>query len=393
MRIAINADILAEPQSTNGRYLAQLLEALGTIDGVNEYLLLSQREISSRPPTPSTFTWEEAAVSAPSEQIRRLRWEQRTFPESARRRDARLLFIPYFAPAIAATVPMIVAVHDLVPFALPEYRPASAAWIYQQVILGRALKRVVFAISMSEFAKSEIIRLLDLPAERILCIPSAPDPAFRPTTDAATHRALRTRYGLGERFLLYSGGFDVRKNVPMLVGAFAAALHRAGDSALQLFIVGNSDALGTSPLYPDWRPLARRFGIESRIVSADVPIAELPALYSMTTGFIYPSQYEGDGQHVLEALACGAPVIVADHPALLEAVGGAALTFPLAKLSDGTSNAAMRALTLQIARLVSAPELREEYRQRALARVKQFSWAQTAAEMSALFADVVGISH
>ena len=392
MRIAINADALSEPQSATARYLTQLIAALGTIDGVNEYLLLSQHLIQERPATPSTFTWDDAATSGPSERLRRVNWEQHTFPDAARRRDAKMLFIPYFAPPYRSSLPVIMTVLDLVPLALPDYRP-TATRLYQQIILEAATKRATYVIAGSEFAKSEMIRLLDLPAERIMTIPNAPAPLFRPVSDMAQLRAVKARYGLGERFLMYSGGFDVRKNVPMLVGAFAAAAHRAGDPTLQLLIAGDVAPLGSGPLYPDWRPLVHRFGASSRVISADVAEEDLPALYSMTSGFIYPSQYEGDGQHALEALRCGAPVIVSDHPALQEAVGSAALTFPLAKLSDGTANAAMRALSNQIVRLVTTPSLRDEYRQRGLARVKQFSWAQTAAEMSALFAEVVGIRH
>lgn len=391
MRIAVNADALSEPQSVTGRYLMQLIAALGTIDGVNEYLILSQRPIHERPATPSSFAWDEAAASGPSERLRRVNWEQITFPDAARRRDAKMLFIPYFAPPYRSSLPVIMTILDLVPFALPDYRPTTT-WVYHQ-LLERATKRAAYVIAGSEFAKSEIIRLLDVPAERIITIANAPAPTFHPVSDMTRWRAVKARYGLGERFLMYSGGFDVRKNVPMLVGAFAAAAHRASDPTLQLLIAGDVTLLGSGPLYPDWRPLVHRFGATSRVISAEVAEEDLPVLYSMTSGYIYPSQYEGDGQHVLEALRCGAPIIVSDHPALQEAVGSAALTFPLAKLSDGTANAAMRALSNQIVRLVTTPNLRDEYRQRGLARVKQFSWAQTAAEMSALFAEVVGISQ
>jgi glycosyltransferase involved in cell wall biosynthesis len=391
MRIAANVDPLAE-ESERAQYLAHLLEALGTIDGVNEYLLLSHRSPVKRPTTPSTFTWDNVPVSGPSERLRRIRWEQQIFADSARRGGAKLIYVPYFAPPLRSVLPMIATVPDLLTFALADYRPPTTQWLYQQ-LLGRAARRAAMIISSSEFVKAELIRLLEIPAERIVAIPTAPPSQFRPVADAARLRASKSRYGIGERFIIYRGDFDTRKNLTMLIGAFAAAMHRIGDSTLQLVLAGDSTRLGSSLLYPDWRPLARKFGIEARILMANIAYEDLPALYTLASCFVYPSEYEGDGHMVLEAMACGAPVIISDQPALQETTGSAALSFPLAKASDGTTNAAMRALSNQLARLLTAPEVREEYHQRSLARASQFTWAQVAGETSAVFAEVSGTRH
>ncbi|HKD74117.1 MAG TPA: glycosyltransferase family 1 protein, partial [Ktedonobacterales bacterium] len=382
MRIAANIDPLAE-ESERARYLTHLFEALGTIDGVNDYLMLSHRSVAKRPTTPSTFAWEDVTVSGPSERLKRIRWEQQIFAEVARRRGAKMIYIPYFAPPLRSALPVIATVPDLLTFALQDYRPSTTQWLYQQ-LLGRAARRVAMIICSSEFIKAESIRLLEIPAERIVVIPTAPPPQFRPVTDASRLRALRSHYSIGERFITYCGGFDARKNLTMLIGAFAAAMHRIGDSTLQLVLAGDSAQLGSNLLYPDWRPLARKFGIESRIIMADVAYEDLPVLYTLASCFVYPSEYEGDGRTVLEAMACGAPAIISDQPALQEATGSAALSFPLAKASDGTTNAAMRALANQLARLLAAPEVREEYHQRSLARASQFTWAQVAGETSAV---------
>jgi glycosyltransferase involved in cell wall biosynthesis len=387
MRIAINADYLAEPHTGTGRYLRQLITALGTVDGVNEYSVLTPRLIAERPATPSTFTWEEVLVTGPSESLRKVRWEQRLFPEVARKRDAKVLFIPHFAPPVRASMPVIVTIHDVIPFALPEYRPLSAVWLYQQLV-AQGAKRATLIITVSEHAKSEIIRFLGIPAEKIVVIAEAPGSQFRSVSDVARLKAIRTKYHVGERFLTYLGGFDVRKNLSTLIGAFAALLQRVNDPTLKLLISGDTSVLDSSPLFPDWRPLARKFGIESRIICAFVPDEDLPALYSATLAFVYPSRYEGFGLPPLEAMACGAPVIVSDHPALQEVVGGAGMTFSLG--SGG--GMAIRALTDQLARMVTTPELREDYRLRSLARVRHFSWAQAAAETSAVFAEISGTS-
>ena len=388
MRIAINGDFLSEPHTGTGRYLTQLITALGTVDGVNNYSVLTPRPVTEHPATPSSFTWEDVPVSGPSEALRKVRWEQRVFPEVARKRDAKLLFIPHFAPPLMTSLPVIATIHDVIPFALPEYRPLSAVWLYQQLV-AKGARRATRIITVSEHAKSEIIRLLGIPEEKIIVIAEAPSPQFRSVSDVAKLRIIRSKYGLGDHFLMYLGGFDIRKNVPLLIGAFAALIHRVNDPTLKLLISGDTSVLGTSPLFPDWRPLARKFGVEGRIISTFVPDDDLPALYSATLAFVYPSLYEGFGLPPLEAMACGAPVVVSDHPALQEVVGGAGITFALG--AGGVT--ATRALTDQLARIVSTPELREDYRLRSLARARHFSWAQTAAETSTIFAEITGTRH
>jgi glycosyltransferase involved in cell wall biosynthesis len=385
MRIAINADFLAEPQTGTGRYLAQLITSLGLVDGINNYTLFAPRPISDRPATPSTFTWEEVPVSGPSEALRKVRWEQTVFPDVARKRDAKLLFVPHFAPPIRTSLPVITTIHDVIPFALPEYRPLSAVWIYQQVV-AQGARRATRVITVSEHAKSEIIRLLGIPEEKIIIIAEAAGSNFRTVSDPQRLKAARVKYNAGDRFFMYLGGFDVRKNVPLLIGAFAALVHRVNDPGLKLLISGDTSVLGSSTLFPDWRPLVRKFGLESRVVSAFVADEDLPAMYSASLAFVYPSLYEGFGLPPLEAMACGAPVIVSDHPALLEVTGGAGMIFAL---GNGGATAT-RALADQMMQVAATPELRDDYRLRSLARARNFSWAQTAAETSALFAEITG---
>jgi glycosyltransferase involved in cell wall biosynthesis len=390
MRIAVNVDFLADAHSDRAHYLEQLIESLGMIDGINEYLLLSQRALSTHPPTPSTFQWETVPVNAPSEQLRRVRWEQRDFPEAARRMNAKLLFVPHLAPPVMSTLPVVTYIPHIIPFVLTEYRGTGAIWAYHQ-LLARALKRCAIVMTPSEFTKSEIMRVFGVPQEQITVVPGAPRTRFRPVTDMLRLRAIRMAHKLGERFLLYDGGFDLRKQVPLMLGAFAAAMNRLHDTTTQFVLLGSTAELGTSALYPDWRPLIRKFGLEKRIVSINPPEEDIPAFYSQALAMIYPSLYEGFGWVPLEAMACGAPVIVADHPALTETIGNAGLTFTAR--DDQGKGAPIRTLATQITRIISEPELHNEYHLRSLARSKQFSWSQVAGETSAIFAEVTGTRY
>src|SRR5262249_36618572 len=145
-------------------------------------------------------------------------------------------------------------------------------------------------------------------------------PAFRPVRDADVLERVRRKYGLGRRVILYVGTIEPRKNLPKLIDAFAAR-QRAGDLIHQLVCVGPYGWMSE--------------GISERLTSGDlgqaiaftgyVPFEDLPALYSLAEMFVYPSMYEGFGLPVIEAMACGVPVITGRASALAE-VGGAAVS-------------------------------------------------------------------
>ena len=189
------------------------------------------------------------------------------------------------------------------------------------------------------------------------------------------------RYGLGERFVLYVGGLDQRKNVASLVGAFAAVYHEIGDPDLKLLIGGDPERLGSGPLFPDWRPLAATFGVADQVLCAPIPEEDLAPLYSATSCFVFPSLYEGFGLPPLEAMACGAPVVCSERTSLPEVVGSAGI---LINPEDPD------ALGAAIQRVLSSRDLRDDLRARALARARQFSWDQVAVETSAIYAEVAG---
>jgi glycosyltransferase involved in cell wall biosynthesis len=220
---------------------------------------------------------------------------------------------------------------------------------------------------------------LRLPSERIRVVPLAPAPRYRRIVDASRLQDARRRHGLAERFVLYVGDLDVRKNLATLVAAFAAVFHELGDPQLQLFIASAPERLGSSPLYPDWRPLAATLGVAQNIHCAKVAEDDKPLLYSAATCFVFPSLYEGFGMQPLEAMACGAPVVCSERSSLPEVVGSAGL---LVNPEDED------ALGHAIKRVLDSQELREDLRARAHARVKQFGWDQVAINTTAVYTDV-----
>jgi glycosyltransferase involved in cell wall biosynthesis len=384
MRVAFNAQFLTVPRTGTGRYVYNLLRSLGRVDGVTEYLVMSPRELADVPETPSTFQWETVPVGKlgrGSENVQKLVWEQRTFPAAAHRADASIMHVPHFAPPLRTHgIPTIVTIHDVINLKLPLYRSSPAVQAYSQLV-ARAAKHATCIIAVSEYAKRDIIETLGVPEQRVRVIREAPAPHYRRVTDADQIRRVCQKYGLGPRFVLNVGGLDHRKNVSMLVGAFAAVYHEVGDRDLQLFIAGDPSRLGSSPLFPNWRSLAATFGIAANVICAPVDDDDLPVLYSATSCFAFASLYEGFGLPPLEALACGAPVVCSDRTSLPEVVGSAGI---LVDPEDPDRfGAAMQ-------RVLTSSELRENLRARGLARVKQFGWDQVAIETSTLYAEITG---
>lgn len=260
-------------------------------------------------------------------------------------------------------VPTVLTVHDLIFRQLPKHHKALNRW-YLNWTMPLYCRRADHVIAVSEATRQDLVAAYGLPPDKITVIHEAADPRFQPQSCEAQER-VRAIYGLPERYLLYVGTIEPRKNLERLLAAWAPC-YQSGDS-LPLVIVGKhgwlSDdffaALETSPV---------REGV---ILTGYVPDTDLPAIYSAATAFVWPSLYEGFGLPPLEAMACGAPVICTNVSSMPEVVGDAALLFD-PEDTDGLQ-AALR-------RVVHEPDLRTELRSRGLRRAAAFSWERAAQE-------------
>ena len=196
-------------------------------------------------------------------------------------------------------------------------------------------------------------------------VPLAADERYRPL-DEAEFSSILTRYGLPRPYLLYLGGFDVRKNVPLLLRAFQRV---AAETDLTLVVAGRLPTQD-SAFAPDPRPIAAALGIADRVhFTGFVPEEDKPALYAGALAFAFPSSYEGFGLPVLEALSCGTPVVVGLGSSLDEVAGPGGLAVT-PKNADELAQALLR--------LSIEPALRQDLASAGLAHAAQFSWRQVA---------------
>ena len=372
MKIGVNTYFFKFPASGSGQYLLHLLQALAEVDQENQYVLLGLLPMPAKIRAFTRFPHEVTPVPAFASRnasIQNLIWEQFTAPSAARKAGVDLLHTPYFAPPFFPRTPGIITIHDVIPLRLPQYRTDPKMKAYLQLIT-RAARKATLIITISQHAKHDMIDALKLPAERIRVIYEAAGDEYRPISDPAVLAEVRARYGLNERYILYLGGLDQRKNVPQLVRAFAHLFQQLRDPDLQLLIAGNPDKQSGS-LFPDPRPVAAGLGMTGQIIYRFIEEEDKPAIYSGASVFVFPSLYEGFGLTPLEAMSCGTPVICSNRTSLPEVVGDAAISLD----PDNT-----RAIVEAMRSVLTSSELRADLRTRSLQRASLFSWRKTAAE-------------
>ncbi len=296
--------------------------------------------------------------------------QQLRVPRLLQRLHADLYHSAYFLMPYAPRprgIPTLLTVYDLIPLLFPQQSTLRARLLarWANSLALRAARRV---LAISEATRRDYLAQFQLPAEKILAIPLAADPAFAPqaSRDVA---AMRARHGLPPRYVLYLGSNKPHKNLERLVEAWARLqLHRSANlegQSMPLVIAGAWDNR-----YPGARQRANALSLEGQVRwLGTVPEEDLPALYSGASLFVFPSRYEGFGLPVVEAMACGTPVVCSNGSSLPEVAGDAAL------LTDPTD---AEALAGCIRLALEDKELRREMIQKGLRQSQRFSWTETA---------------
>ena len=270
------------------------------------------------------------------------------------------------------SIPTVLTVHDLIFRHLPEHhKPLNR--VYLNLALPLYCRRATHIIAISECTRRDVMAAYGLPPEKVTVIHEAADPRFQPQTpDRVT--AVRQQYGLPERYILFVGTIEPRKNLTRLLHAFEA-LH-ADDLCDALVVVGKPGWL-----FGDFFTALERSPVRDAVLLPGyVPDEVLPAVYSGARALAFPSLYEGFGLPALEAMACGTPVACSGTSSLPEVAGDAALYFDPS--CQGSIVEALR-------RMLSDPDLRSELAQRGLERAARFSWDRVADKTKAVYEAVI----
>ena len=312
MKIAFDLRRIKNPGI--GRYMKCLVEAVVESAPEHDYLLIL-------PPGE-----EEAVVCTgtnvekitPSLKYYSLR-EQVDLPRILRRKKIDLLHSPHFNIPLIRVCPTVVTIHDVIYLACREDLPSFVGRMYYRAMMAAAVRRADRIITDSEYSKRDIQRFFKAEDDRLDVIYPGVDQSIRKNVDSVKLCEVKSRLGIVSPYLIYTGIYKLRKNHAGLLRAFKIFVDRGGDA--QLVIAGPMED-GEEML----RRLAQDLGVADRVVfTGFVEDGDLPALYSGASVYACPSLYEGFGFTVLEAMACGVPVVCSRETSLPEVAGSAAL--------------------------------------------------------------------
>jgi len=370
MRIGIDARFLTHPQAGGFKtYTSNLVQTLPVADRQNTYILYTDR-----PPVPGA-----AIPRGPNVIVRVIAgqlpavgmiWrEQFALSHCAFRDRLDVFHAPCLTAPLWLTCPLIVTIHDMI-----WARPPLTAWpvhasrrlmdYYYRVLPELAVRRAVHIITVSYAAKAEIVAGLGIAPELVSVTYEGFSTTFAPLNRALARAKLAAARGITGAFVLAIGSADPRKNMSTLLAAYAT-LPAELRAQYALVVVWTHRRL-----YEATAAEAKRLGVRDRVrFLTEVSDEELALLYNAATVFAFPSLYEGFGLPLLEAMACGAPILAGDNSSIPEIVGNAAL---LVDTRDPV------ALAEGLARLLGDEELRGRLRARGIDHAATFSWASCA---------------
>ncbi|MBO7543277.1 glycosyltransferase family 4 protein [bacterium] len=360
MRVLFDAFPLLAPKSGVGYYTLNLLKAMSREYPEDDHVYFYGRRFS-----------REILEAAPSFDAGVRKVLKKCFPKPYRiTQPIKEFFFKHGAPKIGADIyhemnyvplpysgPQVVTVFDMSLIRYPETHPKDRR-AYFESYFAKRLKNASHFITISEFSKKELVDLYGVPEEKVTTIYlgglefTEPNPDFKG--------------GLPEKYFLYLGNLEPRKNLPMLLRAYAAARRKEKD--LPKLVLAGSPTWLSDEIFA----AIRENDLSDHVIAKGyVPLDDLPHYYRNATAFLFPSKYEGFGLPVLEAMGEGAPVAVSDSTSLPEVVGDAGLLLPCDDESSWTK---------AMLDLFYDEELRAKLSSAALERSKLFSWGRCARE-------------
>jgi glycosyltransferase involved in cell wall biosynthesis len=372
MHIAFNGWFWGQPHVGSGQYIRRLLRDLRKVAPDLDMTLVLPPGISDPDGVPENVS----IITTNGGQGRwgKIWFEQRTFPAMVKRCGADIAHVPYWGPPLKSPARLVTSVLDVAPLLIREYAEGPAARLYTSLVRA-ATSGSAHVITLSDAAKADIVEHLGMPEAHITATHLGVDERFHPRMGAVDDEAVREKYNLPEQFVLYLGGFDLRKQVNQLLLAYVGQAE--GDN-IPLVLAGREPDW-SKPIFPDMREYARTLKITDYVRWIGyVDEADKPALYRLADVFVYPSVYEGFGLPVIEAMASGTPVVANKIDVIEEVVGDGAYLVDSAREMAG----AIIALLLQ-------DPLRQTMVNQGLAQATRYSWRKTAKATLSVYQQVM----
>jgi glycosyltransferase involved in cell wall biosynthesis len=365
LRIGIDGRSFASPAAGIRRYVRGLTRALLELGEPLEIIALGGIDASGIPAG-------VGHVSEPRHPPTNLGWTLVGLPQAAKRAGVHVVHAPAYTAPFWSPAPVVLTIHDVSYERHPGWYPYRQDWA-RRAFYRRSAHVASHILTVSRFSAAEITAAYGIPGDRITVTPLGVDRVFVP--DHGT--AHGTVDDVAPPFLLHVGDIHERRNLVMLTGAMLAARrHLAAARNLSLVLVGTDRGTGEAVQ----ERAAREGAAEAVVRLGSVNEKRLRNLYQSALALVYPSLYEGFGLPLVEAMACGTPVVASSVASMPEVLGGAGL------LVDPTDTDAW---TDAIVAIVTDSELRHRLREAGLRRAADFTWGRTAQETLDVYRRVV----
>ncbi len=375
MKICIDVSPAVHGRAGIGRYVLELVTALIGQDTTLEYTIFYNRAHEAQIPV----SWQHLErIAFP---LRDKPWRLQVLLAHLAKLSQDRLFpnvglfhaTDNLLPCLKKTH-SVLTVYDLAFRFYPETFTTLNRW-FQLLTMGTFLYRAHAVIAISQNTKRDVAQLYGVDESKITVVYGGVNSRFQPASISEIEH-VRTRYHLPERYILFVGSIEPRKNLKALLAAFSAIKQqREAIDSIKLVIAGKRGWL-----YADFFQQLRTSGLENEIILPGfIADEDLPALYSAADVFVFPSWYEGFGLPVLEAMACGTPVVCSNVSSLPEVAGEAAL---MVAPND------VRGFCEAITRTLTDAVLRQELIGRGFRQAARFTWEKTAQQTLAVYEQV-----
>ena len=351
-----------------GRYISGLLPQLAQLLG-DHLTVIANRQDAAIVRAVMGGSAHLMTVNAPPYRLA----EQSMLPLTLLRADLSLVHFPHYNLPLITPGHFVVTVHDLFPFQFPEIHSGPLPRRVNQMLMRNAVRRAGRIITPSKATALAVTQSFPHSADRVVSIPEAADDRFTSPRNPEAEAAWQMRLGIRPPYVFYLGQWKAYKNLPLLLEAFGR-VQRTHPSS-QLVIAGDD------PRHPEVRQLAAELPEGSVVLPGRLPESAVPDLYRGAAMVVLPSRAEGFGLPVIEAMACGVPVICSDLPVLREIADGVAI------FCDPNDPAAFAAA---MASMLDAPS-NGSRRQLGVERARTFTWERAARQTVEVYELALGV--
>jgi glycosyltransferase involved in cell wall biosynthesis len=369
MKIAIEAQRIFRPRKHGMDVVAiELIKNLQELDKVNRYTIFGRTGVNDVLPNVSNYQIDTFSALTYAD------WEQIGLRRKIRSQKVDLLHCTANTAPLSVAVPFVVTIHDIIYLEQVDFKGSAyqnLGNLYRRFIVPRIAKKATLVLTVSEFERENIIKKLRLPAGKVKVLYNGVAPQFNNQYSRDTVEEFRRKYNLPSDFIMFLGNTAPKKNTLNVIKAYVEYC-RASKETIPMVLLDYKKEFVTKILDELGQPAL----LSQFVFPGYVPYSEIALMYNAASLFLYPSLRESFGLPILEAMACGVPVITSNTSSMPEVAGDAAEIIDPFNFKD---------LAGGICKLIGDQNMRSEYSRRGLERAKRFTWRKSAEQLLSIY--------